>query len=59
MEAVCRGVEEEGGLSVGILPGDDVGRANPFVTVPFEGREYDIGRGDQRLVLDFDTWQRR
>ncbi|HVJ95509.1 MAG TPA: hypothetical protein VNC41_01605, partial [Acidimicrobiia bacterium] len=33
--------------------------ANPFVTVPFEGREYDIRHRDQRLVLDFDAWQRR
>lgn len=33
--------------------------ANPFVTVPFEGRQYDIRHGDQQLVLDFDAWQRR
>lgn len=33
--------------------------ANPFVTVPFEGRQYDIRHGEQRLVLDFDAWERR
>ena len=37
----------------------DARMANPFVTVPFEGRQYDIRHGDQQLVLDFDTWQRR
>ncbi|MEA4951407.1 hypothetical protein SDC9_50611 [bioreactor metagenome] len=33
MEAVCRGVSEEGGTSVGLLPGD-IREANPYVTIP-------------------------
>lgn len=34
MEAVCKGVAEAGGTSVGVLPGDEPGAANPYVTVP-------------------------
>jgi uncharacterized protein (TIGR00725 family) len=34
MEAVCRGAAEAGGLSVGLLPGDDWRAANPYVGVP-------------------------
>lgn len=34
MEAVCKGVAEAGGTSVGILPGDEPGLANTYVTVP-------------------------
>ncbi len=34
MEAVCRGVERGGGLSIGLLPGDAPDSANPHVTVP-------------------------
>ena len=33
MEAACRGVREEGGVSVGILPSFDETRANRFVSV--------------------------
>lgn len=33
MEAVCRGVDRAGGISVGILPGN-IEEANPYVTVP-------------------------
>jgi uncharacterized protein (TIGR00725 family) len=33
MEAVCRGVSEEGGISIGFLPGD-LDEANPYVTIP-------------------------
>ncbi len=31
MEAACRGAAIEGGLTIGILPGDDPGAANPYV----------------------------
>jgi uncharacterized protein (TIGR00725 family) len=31
MEAACRGAFEEGGLTVGILPGTDASSANPYV----------------------------
>lgn len=34
MEAACRGAREEGGLTVGILPGGSPGDANPWVDVP-------------------------
>jgi uncharacterized protein (TIGR00725 family) len=33
MEAACRGAAEAGGISLGLLPGDDPAAANPFVTV--------------------------
>ncbi len=34
MEAVCRGASSEGGLTIGILPGDDPKEANPYVQIP-------------------------
>jgi uncharacterized protein (TIGR00725 family) len=34
MEAVCRGAKSKGGLTVGILPGQDSGMANPWVDIP-------------------------
>lgn len=34
MEAACRGAKSAGGLTVGILPGDDSHGANPYVDVP-------------------------
>jgi uncharacterized protein (TIGR00725 family) len=34
MEAACRGAKEEGGITVGILPGTDRREANPYVDVP-------------------------
>jgi len=34
MEAACRGASSEGGLTIGILPGDSPGTANPYVQVP-------------------------
>ncbi|MCK5131155.1 MAG: TIGR00725 family protein [Candidatus Sabulitectum sp.] len=33
MEAVCRGCFEAGGLTVGILPGEEGSQANPFVSL--------------------------
>lgn len=33
MEAACRGAKRQGGLTVGLLPGDDPAVANPFVDV--------------------------
>jgi len=44
MAAACEGARAAGGLTIGILPGDDPGQANPHVAVPittgltFEGR---------------------
>jgi len=34
MEAVCRGASAEGGLTIGILPGDSSQAANPYVQIP-------------------------
>jgi len=34
MEAVCKGAKSEGGLTIGILPGDDPAAANPYVDLP-------------------------
>ncbi len=34
MEAACRGAASEGGLTVGILPGNSPDTANPFVCIP-------------------------
>jgi uncharacterized protein (TIGR00725 family) len=34
MEAVCRGAKSEGGLTVGILPGQDSSMANPWIDIP-------------------------
>jgi len=34
MEAACRGADGEGGITVGILPGDDRRSANPYVKIP-------------------------
>jgi len=34
MEAACCGASEEGGLTIGILPGDSRREANPYVQIP-------------------------
>ncbi len=34
MEAACRGADSEGGLTVGILPGENRLTANPYVKIP-------------------------
>jgi uncharacterized protein (TIGR00725 family) len=34
MEAACKGASEEGGLTIGILPGDNRRDANPYVKIP-------------------------
>lgn len=34
MEAACRGAYNEGGLTIGILPGDSRRHANPYVKIP-------------------------
>ena len=45
------------GASVDLHPTARI--ANPFVTVPFEGRRYEIRAGHATLTLDFDRWSRR
>ena len=34
MEAVCKGAFKTGGVTIGILPGNDTGDSNSFVTIP-------------------------
>jgi len=34
MEAACRGAQSEGGLTIGILPGESQQAANPYVQIP-------------------------
>ena len=34
MEAACKGASDEGGLTIGILPGDNRQTANPYVKIP-------------------------
>jgi uncharacterized protein (TIGR00725 family) len=46
MAAACRGAASRGGISVGLLPGTDVGDANPYVTVPLA-----TGIGEARNAL--------
>ncbi len=55
MEAVCAGVQDAGGLSIGILPGSDPDSANRFVGIPLptglnEGRNMVIARAARVLI---------
>jgi uncharacterized protein (TIGR00725 family) len=34
MEAACKGASDAGGLTIGILPGDNREQANPYVQIP-------------------------
>ena len=34
MEAACKGAQSEGGMTIGILPGDSRQLANPYVQIP-------------------------
>ena len=34
MEAACKGASSEGGVTIGILPGDNYHAANPYVQIP-------------------------
>jgi uncharacterized protein (TIGR00725 family) len=46
MEAACKGASSEGGVTVGILPGDNRHAANPYVNIPIV-----TGLGYARNVL--------
>lgn len=50
MEAASRGAVQEGGTTIGILPGSDKGEANPFITFPIP-----TGLGIARNVLIVKT----
>ena len=46
MEAVSKGANRAGGLTVGILPGSDAKAANPWITLPLPS-----GMGEARNAL--------
>ena len=55
MEGVCRGARSQGGLTVGILPGEDPGMANPWVDIPIAtgigyGRNMAVVKSAQAVI---------
>ena len=46
MEAACRGASSEGGVTIGILPGDSYQAANPYIQIPIV-----TGMGHARNVI--------
>lgn len=46
MAAACHGARSAGGVTVGILPGDDLREANPYVTVPVTTGLTVVGRSE-------------
>ena len=46
MEAACRGAQDAGGVTVGILPGTDRSEANPYLDVPIA-----TGLGEARNAI--------
>ena len=34
MKAACKGAQSQGGITIGILPGNDASTANPYVQIP-------------------------
>lgn len=61
MEAACRGASAAGGLTVGLLPGDDRAAANPWVAVALptgigEARNALLVRAAEALVAIGGGW---
>lgn len=61
MEGAARGAVEEGGLTIGILPGPDVRNANPYIQVPLptgmgEGRNVLVARSADALIAIGGEW---
>jgi len=55
MEAACRGAKLEGGLTVGILPGQNASMANPWVDIPVvtglgEARNVAVVKSGQAII---------
>ena len=55
MREVCRGAKERGGLTIGILPGDDLGEANEYVDIPLPtglgfARNVLVARGGEAVI---------
>jgi len=34
MQAACKGAQSQGGITIGVLPGNDAATANPYVQIP-------------------------
>jgi uncharacterized protein (TIGR00725 family) len=52
MEAVCKGAKDSGGLTIGVLPGEHITDANPYVDVPIA-----TGMGIGRNIIIIRTAQ--
>ncbi len=55
MEAVAKGVKDNGGISVGILPGEKISDANPYITVAIPtgigfARNFLVVRGGEAVI---------
>lgn len=55
MEAACRGAQSQGGLTIGILPGETRQTANPCVDIPIvtgmgSGRNVIVARSAQAII---------
>jgi uncharacterized protein (TIGR00725 family) len=61
MEAACRGARSKLGLTVGLLPGDDIEEANGWVSLPVptgmgEARNFMIVRAAQAVIAIGGGW---
>ena len=61
MEAACKGASENGGTTVGILPGNERHSANPYVDIPIvtgmgEARNVIVVRSSQALIAVSGGW---
>jgi len=55
MEAACKGAKSEGGLTVGIIPGESRKEANPYVDIPIvtgmgHGRNIIVARSCDAII---------
>lgn len=55
MKAACQGAREAGGLTVGVLPGEDRSAGNPYLTVVLptglgEARNLIVARGGDAVI---------
>jgi uncharacterized protein (TIGR00725 family) len=55
MEAACKGAQSEGGITIGILPGNNRKSANPYVTIPIvtglnEARNLIVVKSSQSVI---------
>ncbi len=55
MEAACRGAKSEGGLTLGIIPGENKNEANPYVDIPVitgmgHGRNIIVVRSSDAII---------